>query len=87
MGQWAISNAAGRVKGVLILFFFVRAPVRLCAVTPFARPDDSPVIVDQLQPTRSPLSFHQLGVAQQTSLRSLWTVMIYSNSPALKGGG
>jgi hypothetical protein len=45
----------GGVKGGLILFFFVRTPIPICAVTPFARADDSPAIVDLsflLQPTR-----------------------------------
>src|SRR5713226_7899552 len=34
-----------------------------------------------------PVLTHRLGVAHQTSLRSLWTMMIYSNSPRLGEAG
>src|SRR5215468_466708 len=46
----------------------------------------NPVLLTLVQqPSGSPLFRHFGGVAHQTSLRSLWIMMTYSNSP-LRGG-
>jgi hypothetical protein len=71
-----ISNDVGRVKSDLIFIFLARAhlfvgAVALCVLS-------CPFLSSLL--TRPIVLLHQLGVAHQPSLRSLGTMMMYSNS-------
>jgi hypothetical protein len=60
-------------------------------VNAFCWPDDAPCdrrVLVYVQPNAArPVSLHQLGVAHQTSLQSLWTMMMYSNSLQLREAG
>ena len=61
------------------------------AVTPFVGADEPAAIVEFSSPSNLtplvPCHLHQLGVAHQTSLQSLWTMMMYSNSLQLREAG
>jgi hypothetical protein len=77
-----ISNDDGRVKRNFPRFFFVPAHPSAGATAPCCLSFSLLV-----QPARSARLTHQLGLAHQTSLRSLRTMMIYSNSPHLGEAG
>jgi len=85
-----ISNDAGHVKMFLLLVFLRSAHPSIGAHTPFPR--------RVIRGNRRSLSFlsslsarpaliHRFGVAHQTSLRSLGTMMISSNSPRFREAG
>jgi hypothetical protein len=74
-----ISNDAGRVK----VFFYFSCTPQLRKQSRSCSADDSLQcrFFLHVQPASiGPVSLHRFGVAHQTSLRSRWTTMIYSNS-------
>ena len=86
-----ISNDTGRVKSLLFWFFSsfkytpTSAQARSLTGREFRRDRRSLASMSNL--VTRPVLIHRLGVAHQTSLRSLWTMMIYSNSPRLGEAG
>lgn len=84
-----ISNEVGSVKNVclcLSFLLFLSTPVCQRSSAWLIALAVSTVLPCHVHPTDSARSLHRPGVAHQTSLRSLLTMMSSSNSPP-RGGG
>src|SRR5713101_3525036 len=86
-----ISNEVGHVKSVFLRFLaHSRTPMHLRSSRPFPRQmicRSRRFFSSMSSLLARSVSLHQLGVAHQTSLRSPWTMMIYSNSLRLREAG
>src|SRR5580700_3877439 len=85
-----ISNEGGLCQECLVCFLFLsHTPLQLCSPVVFSDGRCATILeFSSLSNLRArSVSLHRLGVVRQTSLQSRATMMMYSNSPAIGGGG